>query len=385
MKLKDINKKEFEDFCSESNYDSFFQSKYYAEIKRLDGYHTYFVGLEDNGKILGATLLLSKEISIFKKREFYAPRGFIIDYKNSDLVKTFTEELVKYAKSKKAAIIKINPLITLQDRDSSGKIIEGGTNTIKIVESLKELGWHQGTNELLYPLEEKLLYKINLTNKKSLFENLSNELMTTIKENEEMGIYTKKLDKTNIGRLIDIIDGSLFVSDHLGINHGNYKEICNILDNHNMLDITVAELNIDKYVEYLHSQKNNSKNVEEIDNKIEIAKKLQYQYGHSVLLGLVLGVIYNNKYYVLTHAVNNTIEEFNSLLTIYKETIKEAIEKGYNEYNIYEIGNNIENNKMLEEIKGFNGKIIELVGEFNYIISEYHYKKSMNKQKKALY
>ena len=38
---------------------------------------------------------------------------------------------------------------------------------------------------------------------------------------------------------------------------------------------------------------------------------------------------------------------------------------------------------MLEEIKGFNGKVIELIGEFNYIIDERYYKKSMNKQKKT--
>ena len=38
---------------------------------------------------------------------------------------------------------------------------------------------------------------------------------------------------------------------------------------------------------------------------------------------------------------------------------------------------------MLEEIKGFNGNIIELIGEFNYILNERYYKKSMKKQKKT--
>lgn len=380
MKLKDINKKEFEDFCKQQECDNFFQSKYYAEIKRLEGYHTYFVGLEDNGRILGATLLLAKQISIFKKREFYAPRGFIIDYKNFDLLKEFVTQLVEYVKLKKGVFIKINPLITLQDRDKKGKIIEGGNNNIKIVEELKNLGWHQESNELLYPKEENILYTLDLTNKtyEELFENFSDNMKTMIRKNENMGISTRKIDKTNISRLIDILDGSSYVSDHLLINHGNYQEISNILTNHDILDITVAELDIDKYTEYI-----NSINSEDKEKKIEIAKKLQYEYGHKVLLGLILGVIYNNKYYVLTHAINKTIEDFDSLISLYSETIKECSEKEITTYSIYEIGNNIENNKMLEKIKGFNGNIVELIGEFNYIIDERYYKKNMNKQKKA--
>ncbi len=386
MKLKDINKKEFEDFCKTQEHDNFFQSKYYAEIKRLDGYHTYFVGLEESGKILAATLLLSKNVALFNFREFYAPRGFILDYKNTELVKTFTEKIVEYVKNKKGVLIKINPLVIVHDRDSVGNIIEGGLNNTKLVETLKELGWYQGPNELKYPIEEQIAYKINLNNKNNdeLFSKFSDSLRDKISENELIGITTKKIDKSNIQKLIDLLEGSSLVSDHLRINHGNYHEIANILDTHNMLDLTAAELNIDKYLEYLSRKKETSES-EDVLKELELAKQLQYEYGHTVLIGLTLGVIYNNNYYVLTHINNKYLTGFNPLLTIYWETIKEANSKGCESYNLYEIGNSIEDNPMLEEIMGLGGKVVELIGEFNYIINDRYYKKCMKIQKKALY
>lgn len=384
MKLRDINKKEFEDFCLENEYDNFFQSKYYAELKRLDGYHTYFVGLEENGKIYAATLLLSKNISLFKKRSFYAPRGFIIDYKNIDLLTTFSKELINYVKEKNGVYIKIDPLVTLHGRDSEGKIIEGGTNNTRLVEQLKEMGWYQDSNELLYPIEDRIIYKLDLKkNEDELFNSFSDSIQDTIKVNENIGITTKKLEKENIQKLINILEISTTVIDHLNINHGNYKEITSILGNHNMLDITVAELNIDKYLDYLTNKKTTTNEIEDIDNKIEEVKQLQYQYGHNIFIGLTLGIIYHNEYYVLIHAANKVDKELHPFETLYWETIKYAKTLDCDNYNFYEIGNEIENNIILNEIKGFNGSTIELIGEFNYILNNYYYKKSMNKQKKA--
>ena len=37
MRLRDINKKEFENLCVKNKQDKFLQSKYYAEIKRIEG------------------------------------------------------------------------------------------------------------------------------------------------------------------------------------------------------------------------------------------------------------------------------------------------------------------------------------------------------------
>ena len=50
MKLREISKKEYEDFCDDVQEKNIFQSKEWAEVKRRFGYHTYFVGLDQSGK-----------------------------------------------------------------------------------------------------------------------------------------------------------------------------------------------------------------------------------------------------------------------------------------------------------------------------------------------
>ena len=383
MKLKDINKKDFEDFCLKCDIDNFYQSKYYAEIKRKEGYHTYFVGLEQDGTIMGAALLLSKEVSLMKKRAFYAPRGFIIDYKNYDLVKVFSKELIEYVKTKNGAYIKINPTVILHGRDNQGNIVDGGINNTKLVETFKELGWQENDININFPLEDKILYELKLKNhnEDELLDSFSDKLKLEIKKNELIGITTKKLEKEEINKFIDIMEEGSYIVNHLGMNYANYKDIIDILDNHNMLDINVCELNIDKYYEFLNSNKEKYQS-NEFEEQLNFVKQLQYQYGHSKLIGTTLGVSYHNKYYILVTAVMDKFKNYDPLTTLYWETIKNSKKAGNEDYIFYGIGNTLTNNNELNKLKDFNGKVIELIGEFDYILNERIYNKEMKKQEK---
>ena len=384
MRLRDINKKEFEDFCVKNELDNFFQSKYYAEIKRKEGYHTYFVGLDQNGSIIAATMLLSKNISLFKKRMFYAPRGFIIDYKNQELLETFSKLVIEYVKNKKGVYLKINPYLTLHDRNYEGEIIEGGLDNTNILEKLKSIGFRQDNYELLYPIEEKYLYKLNLKNKSEdeLFNNFSDTFKNNISRNEAIGISVKKLDKDNIDSFINILENSSNTSNYINIDSNNYKDIINILDNHNLLDINVVELDIDKYLESTINSKENEddSSKEEIDKQIESIKDLQYKYGHKVFIGASLAVSYHNEYLVLVHSINDKFKNFDPLTTLYWETIKSSKKLGNEVYNFYGIGNSLEDNERLDIYKNYNGKVVELIGEFDYVINDYFYKKQRKKE-----
>ena len=130
MKLREINKKEFSDFCKNNPTNNFFQSKEWAELKRLDGWHTYFLGLDQNGKIRAVTLLLSREIPIIKKRIFYAPRGFIINFKDLELLRVFTKEIKKFIKEKKGIFLRIDPNFPLKQLDINGNYVQGGYNCV---------------------------------------------------------------------------------------------------------------------------------------------------------------------------------------------------------------------------------------------------------------
>ena len=66
--------------------------------------------VNETNNILAAALILIKKIDLFNKYG-YAPKGFLIDYHNQELVKAFTNALKKYYYPKNVAFIKINPEI----------------------------------------------------------------------------------------------------------------------------------------------------------------------------------------------------------------------------------------------------------------------------------
>ena len=64
------------------------------------------MGLFEKDILKGVTLLLEKSTPI-KKSLFYAPRGFLIDYNDSNLLQEFTKEVTKYVKNKNALILRL--------------------------------------------------------------------------------------------------------------------------------------------------------------------------------------------------------------------------------------------------------------------------------------
>ena len=62
MEFVILNEKEFLDYSIKSKYTSFFQTPYWAEIKKTNGWDSHYVGMKKDGNLVAATLLLSKNI-----------------------------------------------------------------------------------------------------------------------------------------------------------------------------------------------------------------------------------------------------------------------------------------------------------------------------------
>ena len=143
--LEELTKEEFNEYASKHPLNMFFQSSYWGELKSITGWKHFMVGIKNDGKIEAATLILGKKIPIFNRYIYYAPRGFLIDYNNTELLKKFTLEVKKYLKKKKGIFIKINPYLIYQERDINGDIVENGIDNKNVVEELKKLGFiHTG-------------------------------------------------------------------------------------------------------------------------------------------------------------------------------------------------------------------------------------------------
>ena len=96
MHIKELNIYEFEDFVNKNPLGSHYQSLNYALLMAENGYEYDLIGyVDDYNQIYAASLILIKKINTLLKYG-YAPKGFIIDYFNTALLKSFTKDLINY-------------------------------------------------------------------------------------------------------------------------------------------------------------------------------------------------------------------------------------------------------------------------------------------------
>ena len=109
MQLREITNEEFNNFTDNFKIKSIYQTSEYAFIMNNQKYDSFLLGLENDGIIIAATLIFIEKESGFKYA--YAPRGFLLDYENTELVKLFTDYISNYLYKKGIMGIKLNPLI----------------------------------------------------------------------------------------------------------------------------------------------------------------------------------------------------------------------------------------------------------------------------------
>ena len=146
LRLQNIEKEKFDDYVKNHKTKShFLQSLSWGELAKVKKNLTpYYLGLvDDEDNIVAATLLLQKHLPL-NMCYFYAPRGFVIDFKKKEILKTFTTKIVEFAKKKKAIFIKIDPDIIRKKTDYLGETTENKDYEM-IFDNIKSCGFkHKG-------------------------------------------------------------------------------------------------------------------------------------------------------------------------------------------------------------------------------------------------
>ncbi len=184
MQIREINKNELDNFLSTIPH-SLYQTEEYAKTMEKQGFNIKILGLDENGNIIGSTILL-----ISKKMGFtyaFAPRGFVIDYNNFELVNKFTTEIKKYCKKNGIVAIKLNPRIIRE--------INGNTNNNykEICANLSKLKYsHMGYNDFFESFKPRFEAIIEIKAKEAMFNNIKKEYRTKIRSAIDNGVEIHK-------------------------------------------------------------------------------------------------------------------------------------------------------------------------------------------------
>ena len=406
LKLNLIEKEQYDSFVKNHNTKShFLQSLSWGEFAKIKKDLTpYYLGLvNEEGNIVAATLLLEKHLPM-NLCYFYAPRGFVIDYKKKELVRTMTEKVVNFAKGKKAIFVKIDPDIIKTSINYQNEEIKN-PDYEEIFESLKSCGFkHQGFTKNFETMQPRYTFRIDLTQPLEEIENhfsktTKQRIAKSIKLDTEVVIGTKN-DLKEFYHLMTLTENR---KDFISYNEDYYETLYEIFNGNENSKATLflGKIHINKTLKALEKTLkdiNNQISILPIDNlsksskaklmeltkqkentQNEIEKFTEYkkEYGNDITLSAHMIIEYGDKAWVLYAGNHNILTETYVNYHTYYEHLKYCKEKGYRIYDQFgTIGDLSENNPRLglhEFKKKFGGDYIEFIGEWDYVTNKIMY------------
>lgn len=406
MKFEILKDEEFDKYAAKSEQASFHQNSSWGKLKSYNGWNYVCLGLKSKNKIMGATLLLSKKL-FANKKIFYAPRGFLIDYNNYDLLKEFTYHIKKYAKDNDGIFIKIDPYVSYQERDIDGNIVLGGKNNKTSHDNLLKLGYkHNGFNIMQEDLQPRWIF-ITPTKNKTMDEIMSNmdpKTRQIIHHNEKLMIRTREIKEDEIDKFKSIMQHTSERRGFIDRPISYYQEMYDSFKDKGMIKILLAELHSDELIKsikndidslkneiktrkekfeenpekmnkkkYENKQKLDEQEIERLNKRLDEIVKLNKEDGDVIVLGGILFFVYGNEVLSLVGGSYDKYMKYQSAYTVHFAGLKYALENNYDRYNFYGITGDFSDNNPLNGLyifkRGYGGKVVELLGEYNLIVS----------------
>jgi lipid II:glycine glycyltransferase (peptidoglycan interpeptide bridge formation enzyme) len=390
MKIEELESNEYEEYISKNKYTTFYQKEYWGKLKKDGGWNYKLVGMKKNNKIVGATLLLFKNLPLGLKL-FYSPRGFLIDYNDEELLKEFVLEIKEYVKKENGFILKIDPYVEYKTRDIDGNIVKGGVDNSKVVENLKKLGFkHYGFNkDISKELQPRWMYVLDLKGKTEdeIFSNFSKHYRKTIRRTEKQGLVVERISKDKLMDYKKIMEHTSSRRDFIDRPYSYYENMYDKIGENLIINVCYLDTNlginkfkdeIKKIEGYQDIKDYHLKDIEDYKKKIELYESYQKKYGDKIPLAGTMSIVCGKEYLNLFGGAYEEFMHYDAQYLIKWHTMKEALNLGCEIYNFYGISGNFEkeNNDMYgvyEFKRGFGGRVVELIGEFDLIISKPKY------------
>ncbi len=400
--IENIPKEKYEKFVKNHKKSHFLQSYAWGEFsKKEKNLIPHYVGLEDDKQNLIATALLLEKKLPLNLCYFYAPRGFILDYSNEEILKEFTTKLKDYSKKKKAIFFKIDPDIIYNSEDTLGnKLIEKNNQELEL---LKKLGYkHLGFTKNFETMQPRYTFRINMDRPwEEIENNFSKTTKQRIKKAEDFFVEVKIGTKEDINTFYDLMILTENRKDFVTHNNQYYQSLYEIWNQDNSCNLFLGSIDLDKIInrqtniqdelkeelkqlpkENLSKSQNIKKQelekrMNKISNDLSRYISLKTEYDNNITLSAHFIIEYGDKAWVLYAGNHNILTDTYTNYETYKTHIKYYYDKGTKIYDQFgTIGDLREDNPLIglhEFKKKFGGDYIEFTGEFDYVIKPFMY------------
>lgn len=384
MHIIELTQTQYKNYSNIHSKRNFGQTIEFSMLKNNVNKKRLFLGLVDNfNNLQAATLILITNVSPSVK-EAIAPNGFLIDYANFSLVKTFTEELKKYLLKEKVTYLITNPMYKHKIYNKQNQLIE---NNESIINNLYTLGYKNIGYTSDFEKYDIIIENNNSVN--DIYKNFNRNTKRNINEGLKYGITLHKGTSKDLEDAYNIFKKK----SHESLSYyQNLMSIYNSKDN--KMEIFLAKLNPHTYLvnskklyekeklknekihnsinknighikEKLLNKKINSDNtLEKYSQNLNRALKINSQYSDSIIIGTSIIIKNNHEIYFLIDGYKEEYRQIHSTHILKWGIIKKYYSLGYRIFNLGEIHKDYQNksNKYHSQYMykiGFGGNIIE--------------------------
>ena len=413
MKIVKLKSSQFDKFASSHKYRNYYQSSMYGNVIVKFGYHAQYLGIvNDENKLIGATLIIYKEVFMGNKMA-YAPRGILFNYEDAASVKEMASKLKKTLGKQGFMLLRIDPYIPLTIRDSDGNIMNFNNQGNAIVDNLIKAGFSYRGKTLFFETEKPRWEALVILQRdiREIFAKLDKRTRNKIRRATNSGLIVEKDQNKDVNALYNFVGHK----DHKPISY--YKEICNKFESN--VEIYYAKLdtesflinsrrNYEKELDYnaTLSEKIQNMSIDDRDRENYLNKKMESDklitaYKSNLLSatdllrsnpsGLVVAgamvIKYDNAAFLITEGTDDQYGSLNAISLIKWQLINDYNDQGLKYLNLNGIVGEFEKQNEfsgLNESKlGFNSTITEYVGEFDIVLNSFAYNlyKKTNKDK----
>ena len=405
MSFVELEENEYRVFWENHPLKSFLSAPEIGTLRKKNGWDLKYVGLIKDGTLVCATMLVSHKRR-FNKKEFYAPRGVLIDYNDKELVREFITQLKRYIKSNGGYIFRMDPYLINKERNIDGEIVEDGVDNSSVKSYLLKLGFKQVQINSMEQVGWMFSLDLEGKTEEELLKEMKPNTRNTIRKVEKLGIEIKELKKEELDQFMDIMEETGARKNFSVRKLDYYKDMYDLFHEKGEIKYLITKLDLNNYIHELRETKKEKKEaleklngakyndgarkqltneIESIERKENDTKELIERTGKDkIVLSGSMFIMIKPEIIYLSSGNYEEYLHFNSQYLIQWHMIKYGLENGFKKHNFYGIPANINEHPkdygIYEFKRGFNGYVEELIGEYELPITwHYHLIKLIHK------
>lgn len=382
--ISQISEAEYTGFVMNHPKAHFLQSYEWGKVAQYKGRTPYYTAVTENGKIIAAALLLKKQLP-FGYCHFYIPRGYILDYENTELLRFFTEEINRFTRAHKSLCFIMDPDIKLHSIDSEARPL-AGENNYPLVAFLEGLGFKQ--RPLTYQFETyqpRFTFRVDLTSDLSIIRKHYDK--STDQCRRHLDRYSGEIYEGTAGDIDEFIRLIDTTEKRRGFHLGNpdyYRHFFDIFSKSGMVSLILVKLDFEKTLAGFDRQLaelQKSKHIDTDQQRKLLTERAFFEKraeeSDSAVISACMNVTYGDKSWYLYAGNDMTYKMVCASHRMVDYQIERAKARGLRLFDLFgTIGNIREGGKRsgsgkicgLHEFKRkFGGEYLEFIGEFYYI------------------